>query len=162
MRLGLPMLAGLALGLVFIAGDVLFSAVNGVGRLPHPPFPTSLVASLTAAIGEETMFRLFFISFWTWVVSRLLLRGRGQTAVYWVVAVFSAEAFAMAHLPAVMFLQGWTDFGQIPPGLMAEIVLLNGLLALAAAYGFKRYGFLAAVGVHFWADIVWHALWGLA
>ena len=26
---------------------------------------------------------------------------------------------------------------------------------------FRKYGFLAPVGIHFWADIVWHVLWGL-
>jgi len=35
-----------------------------------------------------------------------------------------------------------------------EIVLLNGLLRMFAAYGFEKYGFLAPVGLHVWADIV--------
>ena len=42
-----------------------------------------------------------------------------------------------------------------------EIVLLNGLLGMVAAWAFKKYGFLAPVGLHFWADIVWHVLWGV-
>jgi hypothetical protein len=24
----------------------------------------------------------------------------------------------------------------------------------------KRAGFLGAVGVHFWTDVVWHVVWG--
>jgi len=39
--------------------------------------------------------------------------------------------------------------------------LLNGLMSIFAAYYFRKYGFLAPVGIHFWADIVWHVLWGL-
>jgi hypothetical protein len=160
-RFLLPALIGLALGLVLVVVDLLFSPVNGIGRLPHPPFPTSIVASLSAGIGEEVMFRLFFISFWTWLVSRVLLRGRWQNPLYWFISLLAALAFALAHLPAVMFLYGWTTFGQVPAMLMVEIILLNGLIGMLAAWAMKKYGFLAPVGVHFWTDMVWHALWGL-
>jgi alkanesulfonate monooxygenase SsuD/methylene tetrahydromethanopterin reductase-like flavin-dependent oxidoreductase (luciferase family) len=40
------------------------------------------------------------------------------------------------------------------PLWVVEIALLNGLLGMCAAYGFKKYGFLAAVGTHFWTSIV--------
>jgi Type II CAAX prenyl endopeptidase Rce1-like len=160
-RFIVPALIGIGLGIAFIIGDLLFSSINGIGRLPHPPFVTAIVASLAAAIGEETMFRLFFISFWTWLVARVLLRGRWQTPVFWVVAILSALAFAMAHLPALMFFHDWSAISQIPTMLLVEIVLLNGLLGMCAAWAFKKYGFLAPVGMHFWADIVWHVLWGL-
>jgi hypothetical protein len=160
-RFIVPARIGLGLGSLFIIGDLLFSSVNQVGRLAHPPFVTAIIASIAAGIGEETMFRLFFICFWTWLIARVLLRGRWQTPVYWVVSIFSALAFAMAHLPALMFFHGWTAFSQVPAMLLVEIVLLNGLLAICAAWGLKKYGFLAPVGMHIWADIVWHVLWGL-
>ena len=85
-RFLLPALVGSGLGIVFILADLAFSRFNGIGRFMHPPFPTSLVASVSAGIGEEILFRLFFISLWTWLVGKLLLRGRGLTIVYWVVA----------------------------------------------------------------------------
>lgn len=160
-RFIVPALIGLGLGIVFIIGDLLFSRVNGIGRLVHPPFVTAIVASLAAGIGEETMFRLFFICFWIWLIARVLLRGRWQTPIYWVVSILSALAFAMAHLPALMFFHGWTAFNQIPTMLLVEIVLLNGLLSIFAAWAFRKYGFLAPVGIHFWTDIVWHVLWGM-
>jgi hypothetical protein len=160
-RFVLPGLMGVALGFVLIAADMLLAPVNGFGHFPHPPFPTSIVASVTAAIGEEMIFRLFFISFWTWLVSKLILRGRGQDAVYWIVAGFSALAFGLGHLPSLMFLSGWTSLDQIPSVLLGEIIGLNGLLAIGAAYVFKRVGFLGSVGVHFWNDVVWHVLWGI-
>lgn len=160
-RFLIPGLLGVGIALALILGDYLFAPFNGIGHFPHPPFPTSIVASISAGIGEEIMFRLFFISFWTWLVSKIILRGRWQTQVYAVVSVFSALAFGMSHLPAVMFLQGWTSMSQVPIMLLVEIILLNGVLALFAAYYFRKYGFLAAVGIHTWADIVWHVLWGL-
>ncbi len=159
-RFLIPALLGVGVGLVWIIGDILFAPFNGIGRIVHPPFPTSIVAAITAGIGEETMFRLFFISFWTWLVSKIILRGRAFTPVYWFFSVLSAIAFGMAHLPSLMFLYHWTTISQVPPVLLAELILLNGLMGLVAAYVFKRFGFLAPVGVHFWSDIIWHAIWG--
>jgi hypothetical protein len=159
-RFVIPAIAGAVVGAIFIIGDLVFRGINGFGSFPHPPFPTNLVASLAAGIGEETIFRLFFISFWTWLISSVILRGRAPNVVYWVVAVFSAIAFGIGHLPSIMFLKGWTDIGQVPPMLIVELLLLNGLMSLVGAYYFRKYGFLATVGVHFWADIVWHVVWG--
>jgi hypothetical protein len=160
-RFLVPAIAGGIVGLFIIIGDLVFRSVNGIGPFPHPPFPTSIVAALAAGIGEETIFRLFFISLWTWLVSGVILRGRAQPAVYWIVAVLSAVAFAMSHLPSIMFLKGWTEVGQVPPVLMLELLLLNGVISLVGAYYFRKYGFLATAGVHFWADIIWHVVWGV-
>lgn len=160
-RFLIPALVGLVVGILIIIGDSIFAPINGIGHYPHPPFPTSILAAIGAGIGEETIFRLFFISFWTWLVSKVILRGRWQIPVYWVVSVFSAIAFGISHLPSIMILQGWTSMAQVPTILILELVLLNGILTLFAAYFFKKYGFLAPVGIHFWADVIWHVIWGL-
>lgn len=160
-RLLIPAVAGMGLGIFFIIADQLFSSMHGLGPLPHPPFPTSLVASAVAGIGEEILFRLFFISFWVWLISHLLLKGKGQGVVFWLVAAASAVAFTAAHLPSVMMLVGTERIAELPPFLLGELFLLNGGLSLVAAEFFRRYGFLAAVGVHFWTDVVWHVAWGL-
>jgi hypothetical protein len=104
---------------------------------------------------------LFFISFWVWLISFKILKGKGQNTVFWIISLFSALAFAIGHVPAVMFLFGWKSFTEIPVVLMGEIILLNGVLSIFAAYYFRKFGFLAAVGIHFWTDIVWHLIWGL-
>jgi hypothetical protein len=155
-----PAAIGVALGIIFIASDLLFGRFFGVARLPHPPFPTSLVASLTAAIGEEALFRLFFIPFWLWLISSVLLRGRGREAVFWGVTLASAVAFAAGHLPSFLLLSGAQNPAELGPALLVEIFLLNGVLSVAAGATLRRWGFLAPVGIHFWADFVWHVLWG--
>ncbi len=159
-RFLIPALAGVALGIFFILVDIVFQAWHGLGPLPHPPFPTSVVASIAAAIGEEIIFRLFFISFWVWLVSRVLLKGRAQMPIFRIVAVVSALLFAFGHLPSVMLLYGFESIQTIPVGLLIELILLNGSLSLLAAHYFRVYGFLAAVGLHFWVDVVWHVVWG--
>jgi membrane protease YdiL (CAAX protease family) len=160
-RLLMPALAGVGIGIFFILVDSAFQAWHGLGPLPHPPFPTSIVASIAAAIGEEIIFRLFFISFWVWLASSLFLKGRGQTPIFWVVAALSALLFAFGHLPSVMFIYGFESIQAVPPGLLIELVILNGSLSLLAAHYFRIYGFLAAVSIHFWVDAVWHVVWGV-
>jgi hypothetical protein len=44
--------------------------------------------------------------------------------------------------------------------LIGEIIGLNSIISLVAAYYFRKYGFLAPVGVHLWADVVWHVVYG--
>lgn len=160
-RFLIPALIGIGLGLLFILIDSFFSQFHSFGSLPHPPFPTSLVASAVAGIGEEIIFRLFFISFWVWLISYVILKKKYQNLIFWIVAVFSAFAFAAGHVPSVMMLYDLTTFSEIPNVLLFEIILLNGILSLFSAYFFRKYGFFAPVSIHFWADIIWHVIWGL-
>jgi hypothetical protein len=159
-RLLIPALIGATLGVFFILADAFLSKFHTLGAIPHPPFPTSIIASASAGIGEEVIFRLFFISFWVWLVANVILKGKWQNQIFWIVAVASAFAFALAHVPSIMYLFGLKTIGDIPLALMSEIILLNGALSIVAAYYFKTCGFLAAVSIHFWADVVWHVVWG--
>ncbi|MDD1668594.1 MAG: CPBP family glutamic-type intramembrane protease [Methanomicrobiales archaeon] len=160
-RVLVPAIRGIGIGLFFIAADLVFRHFNSVGAIIHPPFPSSIIASATAGIGEEMIFRLFLISVGTWLVSTMVLKGQKQNEVFWVMAVISALVFGAGHLPALMILFGLTSFQQIPAVFLVEVLFLNGVLSLVAAYYFKKSGFLAAVGVHFWTDIVWHVIFGL-
>jgi hypothetical protein len=160
-RLLIPGITGAAFGVLFIILDIIFSQFNGIGRLIHPPFPTSFFASLSAGIGEEILFRLFFISLWMWLISYVILRNKRQDLVFWVIAIISALFFAAGHLPSLMLLYNFGSIDQIPGILLLEIVLLNGVISIFAAYYMRKYGFLAAVSIHFWTDIIWHVIWGI-
>jgi len=160
-RFLIPALIGMGIGMFFILADMILSQFHTLGPLPHPPFPTSIVASAVAGIGEELIFRLFFISFWVWLISYVILKKRWQNQIFWIVAIFSAFAFALGHIPAVMLLFGFEALSEIPAALLSEIILLNGVLSLFAAYYFRKYGFLAPVGIHFWTDMVWHVIWSV-
>ncbi len=156
-----PAIAGLWIGLIFIVADNVFSRFHDLGPLPHPPFPTSVLASLSAGIGEEMVFRLFFIPLLVWLVSRIALKGEQENAVFWTAAIFSGMFFAAGHIPSVMLLMGTGSFADIPTALMVEIFVLNGTLSLVTAHFLRTSGYLAAVTVHTSADIVWHVIWGL-
>ncbi|MFX0140091.1 MAG: type II CAAX prenyl endopeptidase Rce1 family protein [Candidatus Hodarchaeota archaeon] len=160
-RLQTPALIGMGIGLFFILVDLLFSRFHDLGPLPHPPFPSSLVASVIAAIGEEIIFRLFFISFWVWLISSVILKKKFQSQVFWIITFCSALAFAVGHIPSIMVLFGFSSFSEVPILLPAEIILLNGVLSVYAASYFRKFGFLAAVSIHFWADMIWHVIYGI-
>lgn len=160
-RFLVPAIRGVGIGLFFIAADLVFRNFNTVGAIIHPPFPSSILASAVAGIGEEMIFRLFFISFGTWLISVKILKGRYQGQVFWVMAVFSALLFGLSHLPSLVILFGLNSFQQVPVVFLAEVLILNGVFSMVAAYYFRKSGFLAAVGVHFWTDVAWHVIFGL-
>ncbi|MBN1855660.1 MAG: CPBP family intramembrane metalloprotease [Dehalococcoidia bacterium] len=156
-----PCVAGLWIGLIFIVADGFFGRFHSLGPLPHPPFPLSLLASFSAGIGEEMVFRLFFIPFLVWLISSVALKGEQKNTVFWVATFFSASFFAMGHIPSVMLMIGNPSFADIPTAMLIEIFLLNGLLSMVTAYFMRTSGYLAAVTVHTSTDIVWHVIWGL-
>ena len=160
-RFATPCVAGLWVGLIFIVGDGIFSRFHSLGSLPHPQFPMSLLASVSAGIGEEMVFRLFFIPFLVWLISSVALKGEQKNAVFWVATFFSASFFAAGHIPSVMLMMGNPSYSAIPTAMLIEIFMLNGLLSIVAAYFMRKSGYLAAVTVHTSADIVWHVIWGL-
>jgi len=160
-RFGIPLVAGAAMSAFFVLTDIVLAPMHGLGRIPHPPFPLSLGASVTAGIGEEVVFRLFFISFWVWLVSRILLRGRAVNIVFAVATAMSAVLFTVAHLPMVMLLMGIETVREIPWVLAVELLMMNGTLSVVAALFMRRWGIVSSMGLHFWTDIGWHVVWGV-
>jgi membrane protease YdiL (CAAX protease family) len=157
----IPMGLGVACGVIVIIGDLLFAPINGFGPFAHPAFPSSLIASLSAGIGEEILFRVFVFGLWGFLLNWILSRWHGRTAALWIANVFAALLFAAGHLPSVFLMTHATSLAEINPIFLVEIFLLNGILGLIAGWRYMKDGLVAASGVHLWADIVWHVLWGL-
>src|SRR5512137_3003187 len=93
---------------------------------------------------------------------KLVLRsGTGRTAAPWIGNVIAGLAFSASHLPATMLLLNVTSVAQIPVSTLIELFLLNSLLGVVAGWKYMRDGLVTAMGVHFWADILWHVVWPL-
>ena len=157
----IPLMLGLVCGVVLTIGDLLFAPINGLGRFIHPPFPVSILASITAGIGEEIMFRGFVFGLWGFLFNWLFKRFNGRTAALWIANVIAALAFGAGHLPSLFFLAGASSFAELNPVILIEIFLLNGVVGLIAGERYMKDGLVAAAGVHFWTDIVFHVIWGL-
>lgn len=157
----IPLVVGLVTGVVIVIVDILFAPINSFGPLAHPPFPMSIFSSLSAGIGEEIMFRGFVFGLWAFILYWLLKRLNGRTAALWIANIIAALAFAAGHLGTLIFLTGASSLAEVNPILLAEIFLLNGIMGLVAGERYMKDGLIAASGVHFWADIVFHVIYGL-
>ena len=153
-----PLLVGAFVGVIIVVGDQLFAAQGEAGGFLHPPFPLSIIASGTAGIGEEIIFRVFVLGFWALIFDFLLGRRVVPGLALWIGNILGALAFAAGHLPSVMYLYGVTNPADLPPTILTELLVLNAVLGLVAGERYMKQGLVAAVGVHFWADIVWHVI----
>ena len=89
-----------------------------------------------------------------------ILRGRrGRSTALWIANIIAALAFGALHLPTAMLLLGVASPAGLPAATLGELFVLNGILGLAAGERMMRDGLLAAMGLHFWADVVWHVIW---
>lgn len=152
---------GMLVGLVLIIGDLVFAYFNGLGPFPHPEFPASLLASISAGIGEEIAFRGFVFGLWALILTWILGRFNQRSTALWIANLIAALLFGAGHLSAALVVTGAPTVADLGPILLLEIFLLNGIVGLVAGHQYIKTGLVAAVGVHFWTDIFWHVIWGL-
>jgi hypothetical protein len=157
----IPLGLGLFCGLAVIIIDSVFASLNGFGHLPHPAFPLSMIASLSAGVGEEILFRGFVFGLWGFILNWAFKRFNGRTAILWVANIIAALAFGAGHLGTVILLTGTTSLAELNPILLVEVFLLNGIVGVVAGQRYMKDGLVAAAGVHFWTDVFWHVLWGM-
>src|SRR5207245_390078 len=81
-----------------------------------------LLASVYGGISEELLTRLFLVSVFAWLLSRVL---RGAI-VFWSAIVLAAVLFGLGHLPATAALLPLT------PAVIARAVGLTGMSAVVA------------------------------
>jgi hypothetical protein len=165
-----PAVVGLSAGGAAVLLDFLFTRGQGIWvGFPHPEFPLSLVASVAAGIGEEILFRMVVMGLaaYLWL---LVARARhvptselgpARTTGLWIGNFAAAIAFGATHLPTVMVLLGTTRLAGVPTVALVELFAVNGIIGLAAGERYARDGLVAAVGVHFWANVFWHVAWPL-
>ena len=91
----------------------------------------------------------------------LLGSGRGTAGVLalWPGMVCAALAVGAAPLPVTMMAMGVSTPTALPSIVIAEVFVLSGIVGIVAGQRYMRDGLIAAVGIHFWADVVWHILW---
>lgn len=100
------------------------------------PFPGSLFVYSAGAVFVEVVFRLLPIPLLLWLISSLLLRGRGQEPVFWVLAVLSSliEPLTQGVVTSVL-----------PPLPWAVVLALTFSVNMAQVALFRRYGLLSAI-----------------
>ena len=154
--LAVPALIGMGFGLVTIADELVFHWIAifqtlGLSATFNTPFPGSLLLYPGGAIIVEVIYRLLPIPLLLWLVSSVILRGRGQTQTFWALA-----ALTSLLEPASQDLS-FVPFGIVP--VAASFIPDYAFNFVQAAY-FRRYGFLSAIVVRLGVYLVWHVIYG--
>ena len=155
LQLPLAVAFGIASSLVVVGLELalfrpLIPELASLSRAATPERWQGLLASFYGAIDEELLTRLFLVSGFAWLLSRVLRR---STAL-WVAIAVSAVLFGLGHLPAAAALLPFT------PALLMREVILNGIPGAVFGWLYWRRGLEAAMVAHFSADLVLHVVIG--
>ena len=151
-RFAIPALLGLGFGIL----SLLFDLVQPLGGAIQIKLPASLLIYPIGGILEEILFRLLLTTLLVWLISGVILKGKGQTTVFWVVAVAVGLLYAFLQIGQYMSLTG----EAVQPLVALRFLVLIGAYFIVAAYVFRKYGFLAAVTLRLADYLVFHILWG--
>lgn len=146
-----PALIGVGIGLLSIGFDL----IQPLGGESLIKFPASLVAYPLAGILEEIIFRLFLTTTLVWMFSNMLLRGKWQEVVFWMVNVFLGVFYTLSQLSQYQSLVGTIDIL-----VLARFFVVIAVYFLLAAYYYRKYGFLAAISMRLGDYLVWNVIWG--
>jgi hypothetical protein len=154
-RWAIPM--GVGIGLTMAAGDVVFGwtryfAAQHTLETFNVPFPGSVLFYTGGAIISEVWFRLLPIPLLLWLVSQLVLRGRAETQVFWILAVLTSFIEPVLQ-----------DLLQVRPETLV-LALTQFIPDYGLNFGqavlFRRYGFPAAIVMRVALYLVWHVAYG--
>ena len=109
-RLVLPILVGVTFGICAILIDRITGATSilaaKMGSDFNVGFPGSLFVYTGGAIKLESEFRLIPIPILLWLVSSVLLKGRAQTKIFWILAVLTSAIEPLIQGVPLMQLAG--------------------------------------------------------
>lgn len=154
-QLLIPALLGIGLSLPFIATDMLTHYNSLLAAQYNQPranidFPASLLIYPGGAIIVEVFYRLLPVPLLLWLISNVMLRGRGQSHIFWILAILTSLIEPLTQ-----------DLDVLPFGmtLFAVVFLEDFALNLAQAALFRKCGFLAAIVMRVAFYMIWHVLY---
>jgi hypothetical protein len=150
-RIGVPLLLGVVFGLVAVALDWGLGLSKTIAaKLEvqdiHLAAPYSLFAYTAGGIVVESLFRFVPIGVVTFLVVKLVTRGRWLPQVFMVAAILSC---ALEPLTQVGILAGH-------PGAMILVAILIYVFGLTASWQLWRYGVAAPLIMRLAFYGVWH------
>ena len=165
----ISVIVGVLVGLIIIVLDTVIFGPPVAAELRRlgivipasirPPAWQGLLASFSAGVTEEVVFRLFGVTLLAWLGSLLShdSEGRPTPTVFWIAIIVIAVAFGLAHLPATAAIG--LPLNAI---VVTRAVVLNGTGGVAFGWLYWRRGLESAMLAHFSGDIVLHVLLVLA
>jgi hypothetical protein len=157
-RLVIPAVLGIGFGLLQAGLDLVFHWTQFFAQFSglqafNAPWPGSLLFYPGGAIWIEVFYRLLPVPLLLWLVSSLLLRGRAQTQVFWVLAVLSSLIE-----PTAQDLDGLRFGASVL--FVASQFIPDFLFNLTQAVLFRNYGFVASIVTRVAMYLIWHVTYG--
>jgi hypothetical protein len=149
-------LISILIGFGFGILSVLFNLLQPLGAGIQIKLPASLLVYLIGGVLEEIMFRLLLTTLLIWLISGVLLQGRWQNQVFWIVAVAVGLLYAFLQIGQYAMFTDQT----VEPLIALRFFVVIGIFFIVAAYLFRKYGFLAAVSMRLADYVVFHIIWG--
>ena len=124
--------------------------ISTPNQIDTPPL-YGFLASISAAINEEILFRLFGLSLLAWLGGLLFhdSDGRPKQIVFWTANILFALAFGVAHIPTEAAIGL-----PLNPLIITSTLVLNGIGGLAFGWLFWTFGLESAMLAHFFADAI--------
>ncbi len=163
-RFLVPILIGITIGFLEIVADLGTHATYLLDQQLGSStfniyFPASLLVYTSGIVMVEAFYRIFPIPFLLFIFSNLILRGRGQEKVFWILAI-------LLSLVEPLFLTSGVLFAN-PAGIQSgdlikvlPVIILGYALNLGQAISFRRFGLLASFSMRFGEYMIWHILYG--
>jgi membrane protease YdiL (CAAX protease family) len=114
----------------------------------------ALLACFYGAIAEEILCRLFLMTLFVWICTKIRKTPQGKPTItgIWVSIVLSSVLFGLGHLPITGDLIG------LSPIVVVRAVLLSGVVGIIFGRLYQKYGLESAMLSHFSCDIVLHVV----
>lgn len=151
----LSLASGAAFGFAALAADhfagfsKLIAARLGIASI-HIAFPASAYVYAAGAIAVECLYRLIPVSILYALIARVVLKGRGEGAVFWTLAFLSSLSEPLSQAP----------LAGAEPGLVWVLFGFIFLFNLSEAALWRRFGWPAPILSRLAFYAVWHVVFG--
>jgi len=151
-------LLGVLSGVLIILADMVFQAMSVTITLSseavHVPVWAAFLASFYGGIAEEVLMRLFVMTLFIWLLSKIKKTKDGLPPDWcmWVAIILAAILFGLGHLPLT------SELTELTAMIVVRAIVLNGIGGVIFGWLYWKKGLVSAMIAHFSADIVLHII----
>jgi membrane protease YdiL (CAAX protease family) len=145
---------GVLAGVLIVVLDIPFNKLIPELQSSETSAPAwkAFLASFYGGIAEEVLLRLFLVSLFVWITSKIRKTKEGSPTDIgvWVSIVLAAVIFGLGHLPATAQITALTGT------VVIRAIVLNGVGGIIFGRLYWKRGLESAMAAHFSADIILH------
>ena len=147
--LGPSIIIGAITAVIIYASDILFTLQGAVisTHQSYAPIWQKLLAALYGGTTEEILMRLFLMTFFIWLGTKLFRQNQPTRMVIIISIFLAAIIFGLGHLPITASLT------KIDSLVVSRAIVLNGIGGIVFGWLFWKKGLESAMIAHFTADI---------